>query len=205
MAQALDEEEIELQSTYDADKLSLTPSSQQLNATVSQNKTIKDDLLRESFGLAKTTTLNPKAVTMGELYGEFNEITMDWHDGLVPYYVKEMLERQKEQANKISSGISLYSNVSPHIAQKHKLNVPTREIMAFDGQVDAIWIVSMNSVLDDYKIFCLSNGDRIKLTNNMTILFEVQDLRVASPATVSRCGMIYLEKTHLGQEQIAAS
>ncbi|KAA6390913.1 MAG: putative dynein heavy chain, partial [Streblomastix strix] len=120
MAQALDEEEIELQSTQDADKLSLTPSSQQLNATVSQNKTIKDDLLRESFGLAKTTTLNPKAVTMGELYGEFNEITREWHDGLVPYYVKEMLERQKEQANKVSSGIGLYSNVSPHIAQKHK-------------------------------------------------------------------------------------
>jgi dynein heavy chain len=52
--------------------------------------------LRESFGLARTTTLNPKAVTMGELYGEFNEITREWHDGLVPYYVKEMLERSKE-------------------------------------------------------------------------------------------------------------
>ncbi|KAA6355049.1 MAG: putative dynein heavy chain, partial [Streblomastix strix] len=205
MAQALDEEEIELQSIQDADKLSLIPSSQQLNATVSQNKTIKDDLLREPFGLAKTTTLTPKVVTMEELYGEFNEITRELHDGLVPYYVKEMLERQKEQANKVSSGIGLYSNVSPHIAQKHKLNVPTREIMAFDGQVDAIWIESMNSVLDDNKILCLSNGDRIKLTNNMTILFEVQDLRVASPTTVSRCGMIYLEKTHLGWEQIAAS
>ncbi|KAA6365788.1 MAG: putative dynein heavy chain [Streblomastix strix] len=205
MAQALDDEEIELQSTYDADKLSLTPSSQQLNATVSQNKTIKDDLLRESFCLAKTTTLNPKAVTMGELYSEFNEITREWHDCLIPYYVKEMLERSKEQANKVTSEIGLYSNVSPHIAQKHKLNIPTREIMAFDGLVDAIWIESMNSVLDDNKILCLSNGDRIKLINNMTILFEVQDLRVASPATVSKCSMIYLEKTHLGLEHIAAS
>ncbi|KAA6359708.1 MAG: putative dynein heavy chain, axonemal, partial [Streblomastix strix] len=116
-----------------------------------------------------------------------------------------MLERSKEQANKVSSGIGLYSNVTPLIAQKHNLNVPTREIMAFDGPVDAIWIESMNSALDVNKMLCLSNGDCIKLTNNITMLFEVADLRVASPATVSKCSMIYLEKTHLGWEHIAAS
>jgi dynein heavy chain len=36
-------------------------------------------------------------------------------------------------------------------------------------------------------------------------MFEVEDLAVASPATVSRCGMVFLEPILLGYECIVVS
>ena len=46
---------------------------------------------------------------------------------------------------------------------------------------------------------CLPNGERIKLNaESMRMLFEVEDLSVASPATVSRCGMVYVPEENVG-------
>ena len=117
--------------------------------------------------------LNPKSITAGELYGAFDKITQEWTDGVVPTLVR-------------------------HVVDKLNEGNPARRWVICDGPVDAIWIENMNTVLDDNKTLCLANSERIKLPPTLTMMFEVEDLKVASPATVSRCGMVYMEQVHVG-------
>ena len=77
--------------------------------------------------------------------------------------------------------------------------------VVFDGPVDVIWVENMNTVLDDNMTLCLSNGERIKLKTEMRILFEIDDLSQASPATVSRCGMVYASHQSLSWRPIVTS
>jgi dynein heavy chain len=64
-----------------------------------------------------------------------------------------------------------------------------------DGDLDANWIESMNSVMDDNKLLTLASNERIPLKGHMKLIFEIRDLKFATPATVSRAGILFISDT----------
>jgi dynein heavy chain, axonemal len=70
--------------------------------------------------------------------------------------------------------------------------------MILDGDIDPNWIESLNTVMDDNKMLTLASNERIPLKPYMRLIFEIGDLKYATPATVSRAGILYINSTDLG-------
>eukprot|EP01059_Diplonema_ambulator_P035162 TRINITY_DN8181_c0_g2_i3.p1 TRINITY_DN8181_c0_g2~~TRINITY_DN8181_c0_g2_i3.p1 ORF type:complete len:4166 (+),score=1836.14 TRINITY_DN8181_c0_g2_i3:116-12613(+) len=116
--------------------------------------------------------MNPKAVTSDELYGYIHPQTREWKDGLLSNVFRDYAELSQTKTNS--------------------------KWLVLDGIIDAEWIESMNTVMDDNKMLTLASNERIPLTSSMRMIFEISDLKNASPATVSRAGIIYINDTDLG-------
>jgi dynein heavy chain, axonemal len=142
--------------------------------------------------------LNPKAVTLGELYGEFDLNSNEWTDGILSSVMRTVCSNSDSKG----SGDSKEDKKAGGAGAEKRLD---QKWIIFDGPVDTLWIESMNSVMDDNKILTLINGERISMPENVSLLFEVGDLSVASPATVSRCGMVYNDYTDLGWKPFVES
>jgi hypothetical protein len=109
-----------------------------------------------------------------DLYGLLDPLNRDWTDGLLSHIFRDV-------------------------------NKPTdkmeRRCILFDGDVDALWIENMNSVMDDNKLLTLANGERIRMKNHCALFFEVQkDFKIIvqmlwSPFVIPNVAFVLL--THL--------
>uniref|UniRef100_A0A7S0KGL2 Dynein-1, subspecies f n=1 Tax=Micromonas pusilla TaxID=38833 RepID=A0A7S0KGL2_MICPS len=123
----------------------------------------------------KIHVVNPKAQSVAELYGEMDPETRDWTDGVLSNHFRTLCKPLPPGRDEV-------------------------RWIVFDGDVDAVWVENMNSVMDDNKLLTLPNGERIRLVDHCKLLFEVADLQYASPATISRCGMVYVDPKNLEYE-----
>lgn len=62
--------------------------------------------------------------------------------------------------------------------------------IVLDGDLDANWIESMNSTMDDNRLLTLPSNERIPLKLHMKLIFEIRDLNYATPATATRAGIV---------------
>ncbi|KAL7826037.1 hypothetical protein SRHO_G00337750 [Serrasalmus rhombeus] len=121
--------------------------------------------------------INPKAVTTDELFGYLHPATREWKDGLFSSTMREL---------------SALSHDGP-------------KWIVLDGDIDPMWIESLNTVMDDNKVLTLASNERISLTSSMRLLFEISHLKAATPATVSRAGILYVNPQDLGWGSYVAS
>lgn len=122
----------------------------------------------------KQHVINAKAQTLEELYGIMDPVTRDWTDGILSNTFRNM-------------------NSPLPLGKENEIRW-----LIFDGDVDALWIENMNSVMDDNKLLTLPNGERIQLKDYCKLIMETFDLQYASPATISRCGMVWVAPEDLG-------
>ncbi|XP_071453347.1 dynein heavy chain, cytoplasmic isoform X3 [Hetaerina americana] len=121
--------------------------------------------------------IDPKAISKEALYGVLDPNTREWTDGLFTHILRKIIDNVRGEINK-------------------------RQWIIFDGDVDPEWVENLNSVLDDNKLLTLPNGERLSLPYNVRVMFEVQDLKYATLATVSRCGMVWFSEDVLSTEMI---
>merc|ERR1719316_851693 len=153
------------------------PFSGKTTALNSLQKTLTDlanEGIMHAGCIVHQARLNPKSIPASCLYGAFDEVSHEWTDGIVAVLFRDFGRNQTDE----------------------------RKWLVFDGPIDAVWIENMNTVTDENKKLCLNSGEIIAMSSNMRTIMEPMDVAEASPATISRNGMVYFEPDLMGFQHL---
>ncbi|KAH8681293.1 dynein heavy chain, N-terminal region 1-domain-containing protein [Xylariales sp. PMI_506] len=121
--------------------------------------------------------IDSKVMSKEALYGNLDPTTREWTDGLFTGILRKIVDNLRGEDSK-------------------------RHWIIFDGDVDPEWVENLNSVLDDNKLLTLPNGERLNLPSNVRVMFEVETLKYATLATVSRCGMVWFSEDTVSSDMM---
>jgi len=77
--------------------------------------------------------------------------------------------------------------------------------LVLDGALDSTWAESLNTCLDeDVRSLTLTSGERLRFNDALKLVFEVDSVQHATPATMSRCGVLHLDALVVGFEPLVA-
>ena len=128
------------------------------------------DLICKTDPSVRCIKLNPCAMESKDLFGYFDSSSFEWFPGVLQTLFNSMAETHESV---------------------------TQNILLFDGFLHSSWIENLNTLIDDSKRLVLPNGDTYFLPENSTILFETDSIQNISPATISRCGVVYFDIENL--------
>ncbi|KAF6216208.1 hypothetical protein GE061_000548 [Apolygus lucorum] len=109
-----------------------------------------------------TVVINPSILSNERLYGMLDKNTAKWRDGIITSTVRTFSSKSETSTN----------------------------LLVFDGTICDSWTEGMNTLLDENKKLCLCSGETIQLHTNSIVVFEVDNMELASPSLVSRCGLV---------------
>ena len=95
--------------------------------------------------------LNPKAVTNDELFGVINPATREWKDGKIICQVF-FSSNYLQNVDNLSAFDMVLGLFSVLMRDQANLNSDNPKWIVLDGDIDPMWIESLNTVMDDNKV-----------------------------------------------------
>ncbi|SSD59863.1 related to Dynein heavy chain, cytoplasmic [Saccharomycodes ludwigii] len=143
-----------------------------LNGEAGCGKTTIWETVKSTFEEVEKTTIaahiiDTKTLTKEELYGSLDSVTFEWTDGI-------------------------FTNILRNINDPDLPSFDKHNWIIFDSDLDPTYVETLNSVLDDNKVFTLPNGERLNIPETLSIIFEIDNINHATQATISRCNVIWV-------------